>query len=296
MRETMNVECLYNPLCELAEGPLWHAGEQTLYWTDINGRGLWRHIPGRGRTERVWQGGMKVGGFAFRRGGGFVLCTDKGIYTANAELSEWSKLHDIAMSEDERFNDITTDPQGRLFAGTMKRTLEGGTLYRIERGRVPAAVLQGIGISNGMTFSLDERTFFHTDSRTRRITVYDYDAASGNISGGRLFYQGAEEDGSPDGITMDREGCIWAACWGGSQVIRLDGNGKIVRRVAIPAKQPSSVMFGGNALEQMYVTSAHEGSADPAHGMDGEGNFLGGHIYLFPAGTTGRPEWEADVG
>ena len=165
---------------------------------------------------------MMVGGFAFRRGGDFVLCTDKGIFTADRALADWRKLHDIPLADDERINDVTTDPRGRVFAGTLKRSLADGTLYRIERGRNPVAVLRGIGISNGMTFSLDERTFFHTDSLARRITAFDYDSATGEISGSRVFYQGVKKEGYPDGITADREGCIWLACWGASQIIRLD--------------------------------------------------------------------------
>ncbi len=291
-----NLLCLDNPLCELAEGPLWHRGEEALYWTDINGRRLWRHTPSTGRTEMVWEGAMKVGGFAFRRGGGFVLCTDKGIFKADPALAGWKKLHEIVLADDERFNDITTDPRGRIFAGTLKRSLADGTLYRIEQGREPVVVLRGIGISNGMTFSMDERTFFHTDSFARSITAFDYDSVTGKIANPRVFYQGTERDGSPDGITIDREGFIWVACWGAAQVIRLDRRGKIAGRISIPAKQPSSVIFGGSRLDTMFVTSAHEGSADPVRGLDGAGCFLGGHVYYFETKTTGRPECEADLG
>jgi sugar lactone lactonase YvrE len=205
-------------------------------------------------------------------------------------------LHRIAMTNYERFNDITTDPRGRVFAGTMKCSLADGTLYRIERGREPMVVLSGIGISNGMTFSLDERTFFHTDSVMRRITAFDYDAATGDIANARLFYQGAERDGCPDGITMDRDGCIWAACWGASQVIRLDGRGAIVERVPIPANQPSSVAFGGGEMNRLFVTTACEGGVDLVRGLDGDGCFLGGYVYAFSTETAGRLEWEADLG
>jgi D-xylonolactonase len=289
------IGCINHPLCELAEGPLWHPGEEHLYWTDINSRQLWRFTPSSGRTEMVWAGAMKVGGFAFRRGGGFALCTDKGIFTADTALANWTKLHDIPLAAGERFNDITTDPQGRIFAGTMKRTLSDGALYRIQRGKEPVRVLRNIGISNGMTFSMDERTFYHTDSITRCITAFDYDAATGKISGPRVFYQGIECDGSPDGITLDREGCIWVACWGASQIIRLDPRGIIVERIPIPAKQPSSLIFGGARMNQLFVTTACEGAHDLARGVDKEGCFLGGYLYHFLTDHVGRPEWEADV-
>jgi len=285
---------LENPLCELAECPLWHPDDEALYWTDINGRRLWRHKAGRG-AEMVWEGPMMVGGFAHRVGGGFVLCTDQGVFTADENLAHWEQLHAVPMAERERFNDVTTDPRGRLFAGTLIHGAKAGTLYRIERGKEPVPVIRGIGVSNGMTFSLDERTFYHTDSMERSITAYDYDVETGGIGNPRLYFKSAEEDGSPDGITIDRDGFIWAACWGGSQVLRLDPHGRIAQRIAMPAKQPSSVMFGGGGLETLYVTSAHEGSADPERGLDAEGNFLGGHVYHFKTDTAGRPEWKAQV-
>jgi D-xylonolactonase len=296
MRDPMKVDCLHNPLCELAEGPLWHPEEEALYWTDINGRRIWRFIPENGLTEKVWEGPVKVGGFTLCRSGGFVLCTDGGIFTADAELAKWKILHKIELAGDERFNDITVDPRGRVFAGTLKGSLTEGTLYRIERDKEPVTVLRGIGVSNGMTFSLDEKTFFHTDSSLRRVTAFDYEAATGGISNPRLFYQGAESDGYPDGITMDLDGCIWAACWGASQVIRLDRRGVILERIPIPAIQPSSVIFGGSRMDRLFVTSAHEGSADPVRGLDGAGRFLGGHVYVIATKTMGRPEWKANLG
>ena len=278
--------CLNNPLCALAEGPLWNVQEQALYWTDIVGRAIWRYRAENAVIEKVWTGEWQVGGFSFRRNGGFVLCTDGGIFTANDELGDWQKLHNIKFGAGERFNDVTTDPHGRIFAGTMEPTRRNGTLYRIDPGGTPVAILTNIGISNGMGFSADGKTFYHTDSVTRRISAYDYDANSGDIGNPRVFYQGKPEDGSPDGMTVDREDCIWTACWGAAQVLRLDANGEIIRRIAMPCKQPSSVMFGGKNLDTLFITSAHQGSHD-----DKDNKFLGGHVYSLPCSNIGRAEY-----
>jgi D-xylonolactonase len=146
-----------------------------------------------------------------------------------------------------------------------------------------------------MTFSLDERSFFHTDSLAYRITRYAYDRGTGEISSPAVHYQGQEEEGLPDGITIDREGCLWSAFWGASAVRRLDPEGRPIQEVRIPARQPSSVMFGGAALDQLYVTSAAQGAADLATGLGRDGVFLGGPVYRFSPGVAGRAEWPADL-
>ena len=154
-------------------------------------------------------------------------------------------------------------------------------------------LLEGIGCSNGMTFSLDERFFFHTDSLARRITRYEYDRRTGEIESPRVFFQGDGSDGLPDGITMDAEDHLWIAFWGAAAVRRLDPGGKTVREIRFPARQVSSVMFGGPGLEDLYVTSAAEDAEDLSTGRDAHGMFLGGSVYSLRPGVRGRAEWPA---
>ena len=294
------IECVYPGICHLGEGPLWHVGKRRLYWTDIYERRLWVFDPDSGSSRLFWQGDLQVGGFAFSRDGSFVLCTDRGVFRLGvgrdgAPEAEPRLLWQVPLAKDEMFNDITTDPEGRVYAGTLDRTRPTGCLYRLERGRQPVRLLQGIGCSNGMTFSLDQRYFFHTDSKTRRITRYEYDRRTGDIGSPRVFFQGAEPDGLPDGITLDSEGHLWVAFWGASAVRRLDPGGQVVQEVRFPAKQVSSVMFGGPELEDLYVTSAAEDAADLSTGRDANGVFLGGPLYRFRAGVRGRPEWPAAI-
>jgi D-xylonolactonase len=154
--------------------------------------------------------------------------------------------------------------------------------------------LEGIGCSKGMTFSMDEGFFLHTGSLARRITRWDYDRGTGDIRSPRVFFQGAGSDGFPDGITMDIEDHLWTAVWGAAAVRRLDPSGKVVREVGFPARQVSSVMFGGAELGNLYVTSAAEDAADLSTGCDANGVFLGGPLYRLRPGVRGRSEWPAD--
>jgi sugar lactone lactonase YvrE len=296
----MDVTAVYGGICHLGECPVWNLSRQQLFWTDIFERRIWVHDPKSGASRVFWQGGLQVGGFAFTREDALVLCTDRGVFrlgidSSGAPQGEPELLFRVPLAPEEMFNDITTDPAGRLFAGTLDRKRLTGTLYRFERGRPPVAVLQNVRCSNGMTFSLDEQSFFHTDSLAYRITRYAYDRGTGEIFSPAVHYQGREEEGLPDGITIDREGCIWSAYWGASAVRRLDPEGRPIREVRIPARQPSSVMFGGPALDQLYVTSAAQGAADLATGSGRDGAFLGGPVYRFSPGVAGRAEWQADL-
>jgi D-xylonolactonase len=293
------MEVAYSGICHLGEGPLWHPGQSRLYWTDIYSRRIWVHDPASGSSRVFWQGELQVGGFAFTRGGSMVLCTDRGVYALEVGPDgvpdpKPRLLLRVPLAENEMFNDITTDPEGRIYAGTLDRHRPTGCLYRLERGKDPVRLLEGIGCSNGMTFSMDERFFFHTDSLTRRITRWEYDRATGNIRSPRVFFQGAGSDGLPDGITMDAEDHLWAAFWGAAAVRRLDPRGKMVKEVGFPTRQVSSVMFGGEELEDLYVTSAAEHAADLSTGRDANGVFLGGPLYRFRPGVRGRAEWTAD--
>ncbi len=295
------METIFPGICGLGECPVWHAPVGRLVWTDHPGSRLWAYDPETGRSEIFWQGDLHVGGFAFTRAGGLVLCTDRGVFSIAPEdagnpVARPVRLFDLALAPGERFNDVTVDPSGRLFAGTLYEDgRPDGILYRIERGRPPVPVLRGLLCTNGMTFSLDERTFFHTDSTTRTITRYTYDRATGGISDPHPFFRWADDAAVPDGITLDGEDRLWVAMWGGSCVLRLDADGSVLRKVDVPAIQASSVMFGGPRLDALYVTSAAEGADDPATGRNRDGSLQGGPLFQLDPGVAGRAEWLADL-
>lgn len=291
--------CVHSGICHLGEGPVWDSVRQKLFWTDIYNKVIWEYCPEAGASKIFWSGKLQVGGFAFTRNGNMVLCTDRGIYLLDVNdeglpAGEPELLFDIPMQENEMFNDITVDPEGRIFAGTILRPdMSGGTLYRIEKGKKPEIVLKDLRCTNGMTFSIDEKYFFHTDSGFKRITKYSYNRKTGEISNPTVYFQGTREMGSPDGMTMDSEGYIWAAFWGGSCVRRLDPEGRVAAEIGLPLKQPSSVMFGGKNLDELYITSACESAENKTEGFFADGTFAGGPLYKYDAGVKGREEWQA---
>lgn len=289
----MTIECICPHICHLGEGPLWDVARRKLYWADILRRQLWEYAPEQPTAGLFWQGDMMVGGFALTRAGGMVLCADQGVFKYAAGSAP-VKLLELPFRPGERFNDITTDPAGRIFAGTLKSDRRDGVLYRLERAQPPVPVITGIGISNGMAFSMDEKTFFHTDSLAGTITRYDYHRQTGALSKPQIFFKADRALGLPDGLTIDTQDNLWSAFWGAGCVRQISPRGRIIGEIKLPARNISSLTFGGHDLRDLYITSACEGGTDLEKGLDAAGNFLGGPTYRCRVAARGRAEWPAD--
>ena len=257
MSEVERVLSLRN---QLGEGALWSASEQTLYWVDIRDNCFYRYQPATGQYERI-EVGIPIGVMAFRKGGGLIMATKRGFATWSPETGE---LQYIAEPEADkphmRFNDGAVDRSGRFFAGTMAEgdhvTGTEGSLYRLDPDGSLHVVETGVGCPNGIGWSLDNTTMYFTDTTRSCIYAYDYDAATGDISHRRVFIKVPREAGFPDGFAMDNEGYIWSACWDGARIIRIDPDGKIERTIPVPALRPTSCVFAGPQMNELYITSS----------------------------------------
>ncbi len=155
---------------------------------------------------------------------------------------------------------------------------------------------EGFGLANGMGFSPDSTTLYFTDSAARRIYAYDYNADTGSVKHRRLFVQASNDEGLPDGLTVDSEGYVWSAQWFGGCIIRYDPDGVIERRIRIPAHQTSSVAFGGPDLTDIFVTSAAVPDAlalAPIHYQAAKN--VGGPLFHLNVGIPGKPEFRCQV-
>jgi sugar lactone lactonase YvrE len=296
---SLKINCIFSGICHLGESPVWNCSEKKLFWSDIYKKRIWVYDPTKKESEIFWHGDLMVGGFAFTKSSGIVLFTDKGVhliedYKNKTSINNPKLLYRLKFSNNEMFNDITVDPVGRILAGTLDRTNFKGKLYLFEKNKKIKILIKNIGCSNGMTFSLDTKQFFHTDSLARTITKYDYDLSTGNITNPKIFFYCSEDYGLPDGITMDSEGFIWAAFWGGSAIRRINETGKVIEEIILPVIQPSSVMLGGNDLKDLYITSSCQGAIDIEKGYDKHGRFLGGPVYKCNLSVSGRAEWLAN--
>lgn len=241
----------------LGEGAIWHNGK--LYWVDIPEGRIYIYDPKR-ESERFIQLDSMVGTVVPRASGGLVVAMQTGFAFVDEERGTTTPIADPESDKpDNRFNDGKCDPAGRFWAGTMAVAEQGavGALYSLETDGRVVKRLDGITISNGICWSLDHTTMYYIDSPTRQVVAYDYDPATGDITRPRVVVEIPEEEGVPDGMTIDERGNLWIAIWGGYSVVCHDPNtGKRLAKVDVPAKKVTSCAFGGENLDELYITCA----------------------------------------
>ena len=187
-----------------------------------------------------------------------ILATNIGFLRLDADGS----VETIALVENEnsltRMNDGKCDPQGRFFAGTiaLELTEKAGTLYRLDADGTASPVINGVTVSNGMGWSPDGGTFYYIDSFAYGIDAFDFDTDAGALSRKRRLIDVGRKDGLCDGMTVDREGGIWVALFGGWAVRRYRPDGSLDREIRLPVSQVTSCTFGGPDWRDLYITTA----------------------------------------
>ena len=259
---TIRIECVLQCDNHLGEGPVWDVDEGCLYWVDGTGRrvgkpSIWRLDPRTGRTQH-WSLDRDVGALALRRAGGMVLALDDGFYFFDLVRSHLELIQRVDAEQPRtRLNDGKCDRHGRFFAGGMddKEELKICGLWRLDPDLTVTRVDDGIICSNGPCWSPDDRTFYFADTFQGEMWAYDYDLARGVPSNRRLFASFAGDSGVADGSTVDEEGCVWNAQLISGDLVRYAPDGSVERRIGMPVRNITSVMFGGDTLDELYVTS-----------------------------------------
>jgi len=258
---TDTAQCVWNARATLGEGPLWSPKEQALYWVDILNRRLHRFQPHR--SHETWQFDEEISSLAERADApGLIITGRHGFALFDPAAPTLRPLvQPEAHLPTNRFNDGKCDALGRFWAGTVdfdckKQT---GALYRLAPDYRLDCMDANYIITNGPAWSLDHRTMYHSDSARGRVYAFDFDLQSGNIANKRIFLQFSQEDGSPDGMTVDAEGGLWIAHWGAGKVTRHNAQGAVLQTVNLPCSQVTSCAFGGPELTTLYITSARVG-------------------------------------
>ena len=255
------VECVWPAETTLGEAPFWCPRQKVLYWVDIEGRTVLRIDPRSGHRQ-VFPQGYEFGCIVKRRGGGFIAGTNAGLVYLDDELEG---LEIFASPEadipDNRFNDGKCDRMGRFWVGSTDKNEKdpNGALYRVGAAGDVVRMLSGIVVANGLGWSPDDSTMYFTDSGQGEIYAFDYDLEAGLISNRRVFARVPPEDSMPDGLAVDAEGYVWSAHWGGWRITRYDPLGRVDRVVAMPVPNVTSLAFGGDHLDRMFVTTARLG-------------------------------------
>jgi sugar lactone lactonase YvrE len=267
---------------ELGEGLLWSARDNAVYWTDILAPALNRLSLKDGSIQR-WDMPEPIGWVVERKDHPGLIA---GFMSGFAELDlEPFAIRAIVNPHpdipDNRLNDAKADAKGRIWAGSMPFTADrpSGKLYRLDGDRSLRQMDDGYDVANGPAFSLDQDWLYHTN--TVPGLVYRFPLhADGSLGKRELFIQFEKEWGRPDGMTIDSEGHLWIAHWGGSRISRFSPEGKMERSIALPARQITNICFAGETLDRMFVTSAYEGGLPAPDGSLFE---------ILDPGVTGMP-------
>jgi len=272
---------------ELGEGAIWNPLDQRLYWVDIEGRQLHILDPATGQDRALPTGGC-VGTVVPTRDGAVLVALQTGLHRLNPVTGQLSLLQPPPMGPNLRFNDGKCDPAGRLWVGTLH--LKGhphcAALYRFDPDGRLHTMLTGVSLSNGLAWSLDQGTMYYIDTLTRAVQAFDYEPATGAITNGRVIIRIPDGAGDPDGMTIDAQGRLWIALWGGGQVACFDPfTGQQVAAVHVPAPHASSCAFGGPELRTMFITTARQGLS-PAELAQYP---LSGSVFATEPGVAGVP-------
>ena len=281
------------------ECPLWDPETRSLFWTDCVGL-QFRRLDWASRQYETLRGGIEIYGFRRNRPGGFVVTNPAGAWTWDGK-GELAPVAGEAAGARLQLNDCTADSAGRLITASFfydtANPYPPGRLLRIDTDGRVAILDEGFHLSNGLGLSPDERTLYFADSATRQIWAYDYDVRSGSAANRRIFVQVPATEGIPDGLTVDADGFVWSAQWYGGRVVRYDPDGCEESRLAVPAKQTSSVTFGGPDLSELFITSAAKSESMPLMppGYDPRSGFFGGPLYHVSTDIQGQEPRMADI-
>jgi sugar lactone lactonase YvrE len=293
----MQIETLLAEHNLCGEGPVWDDSEKRLIWNDCSSSLVFDYFPNTG-ARRVLSERLMAAGIALNVDGRLVFSGATGVHLWRGP-NDYITLASEHEGEKLSCNDIIADPFGRLYFATVYWGPEGmqkhGKLYTLDPGGAVRIADEGIELANGLGFSPDGRVLYFADTTVRRIYAYDVDLASGTLSKKRILVQIPRSEGMPDGLTVDADGFVWSAHWYGGEVVRYDPDGKVERRIAMPALQVSSVAFGGDDLTDLYVTSAAESwqSHYAPPGYDFDAANIGGSLFRVRLNIAGRLEHRA---
>jgi sugar lactone lactonase YvrE len=294
VRTSVEAEPVGEATAVLGEGPYWVPEDSALLWVDIPNGQLFRTQFPSGATQSMSLGAVSAAFPAL--GGGILTAGDNRLMlhtppSGSGDAWVSRMVAEVPSREGIRFNDASVDPAGRVWVGSMHvdESEPLGNLYRLDPGRELTAVVKGVTVSNGIGWSPDGSRMYYTDSPMRQVDVFDYDPATGEAFARRPFADLSRVDGVPDGLTVDLDGCVWVAMWGGGALRRFTPGGHQDAVLRVPVSRPTSCAFGGPDLTDLFVTTASIDLTDAQLAAEP----LAGRLLRLRPGPSGLPSTSA---
>jgi sugar lactone lactonase YvrE len=269
----------------VGECPTWDERRGLLLFEDILAPALYAYDPATGGLTR-WQMPAPIGSFGLCPDGRVLVALKTGLYFFDPETERFEFfVHPEPDRPGNRLNDGKVGPDGRFWVGSMDDSgvpnlQPVAALHRIEPDGTCTKMLDGLTVSNGLAWSPDGRTLYHSDSRQRFLAAYDYDLATGDIANRRVLRTFENEDGRPDGAAMDAGGFYWSAGVSAGCLNRIAPDGTIERKLILPVPAPTMPCFGGPGLGTLYLTSLT---------TDRTGAKVAGTLVSLDVGVAGAP-------
>lgn len=273
----------------LGESPLWHAGEQAIYWTDLYGPTVHRLRKGSAVESWTVPGTTFIGSFVFATAGRLLLAIDTGLVLFDPAAGTFTPFADPNQGrEGVIYNDSKIDRAGRLWVGTLDlaEAEPRGILYCVDTGGQARVGDSGFTVCNGPAFSPAGDVLYFSDSMGRRLIAYDLAPGSGQLRNRRVFTTMGPDDGIPDGLTVDAEGGVWCAHYGAGRLTRFAPDGSVLMVIETPCPVVTSMGFGGPEMTTLYVTTGW--SIGVSRAADEQGP--GGALLAYETGIRGLAE------
>ncbi|MET4159218.1 SMP-30/gluconolactonase/LRE family protein [Agromyces sp. PvR057] len=256
----MRAQNATGPIAHHAEGPVWWPGWGGLRYVDLSAGDLLT-IRDDG-VQRLATGSPVAAFVRPRASGGYVVAIERGIALSDHVDEAPDRAIELWGDSGVRANDGATDATGRLYVGSMAydATPGAGALFRIDAELGRRRVLADVTISNGLAFSPDGARAYYADTATGRVDRFDL--VDGELAHRRPFVVTEAVDGMPDGLTVAADGSVWVAYWGASVVRGFDVDGTQIASIELPATQVSACTFGGDDLDQLYITTSRQDLSD----------------------------------
>lgn len=255
----MEATLLFNIEPSLGEGAIWNTHDKKLYWVDILSGNLHAYDPLTGEKS-CYPTNRFLGAAVPINKGNMLLALNDGIVTINLQNGEIKYNVKTSLHiEGKRFNDGKCDPLGRFWVGTLTlgKETNDNNLYCIGSDFSMSEKVSGLTISNGIAWALNGSAVYHIDTPTGEVTKHDFDINTGAVSNRQTIIKIPHAMGYPDGMTIDNEGMLWIALWDGFCVARYNPNtGDLLQKIKVPAPKVTSCAFGGENLDQLYITTA----------------------------------------